>query len=103
MYWPRIFSINAIATDAQPTEVEKLVYEQVQKVLHRSESILDELQFYKGAGREIREAIATPTEECQLRAWQAVSPLVEKLQRFYMFSVELGEPIVNQSFLLKTL
>lgn len=78
-------------TDAQPTDSEKLVYDDVQKVLLRSDSVLDELQCYKGAGREIREAISTPIEECQLKAWQAVLPLVEKLKRFYLFSVELGK------------
>lgn len=67
------------------------MYEEVEKVLRRSESILEELQCYKGAGREIREAISTQNEECQLRAWQAVIPLVEKLKRFYLFSVELGK------------
>lgn len=77
--------------DAQPTSIEKEVYEEVQKVLLKSESILEELQFYKGAGKEIREAISTPTEECQMRAWQAVLPLVEKLKRFYLFSLELGK------------
>lgn len=77
--------------DAQPTSVEKEVYEQVQKVLLRSESILEELQCYKGAGKEIREAISSPIEEFQMKAWQAVLPLVEKLKRFYLFSIELGE------------
>lgn len=68
------------------------MYEKVQKVLRQSESILAELQCYKGAGKEIREAISNPTEEeCQIRAWQAVLPLVEKLKRFYFFSVELGK------------
>lgn len=82
-------------SDAQPTTIEREVYEEVQKVLLKSESILEELQCYKGAGKEIREAISTPTEECQLRAWQAVLPLVEKLKRFYLFSKELGKKNAN--------
>lgn len=67
------------------------MYEHVQKVLHNSESILMELQCYKGAGKEIREAIVMATEKSQLHAWQAVLPLVDKLKRFYLFSMELGK------------
>lgn len=98
----RLFSPNYV-TDAEPTEVEKSVYEEVQKVLRRSESILEELQCYKGAAKEVREAISTNTEECQIRAWQAVLPLVEKLKRFYLFSVELGKlsrPICRSCLLI---
>lgn len=55
-----------------------------------AETILEELAVYKGAGREIREAIATPNEEFLRRAWLTVVPLVTKLKRFYDFSMELG-------------
>lgn len=37
--------------DAQPTEGEQELFEEVQEVLRNSESILDELQCYKGAGK----------------------------------------------------
>ena len=77
--------------DAQPTDSEAQIYNEVQIVLRQSESIVEELQGYKGAGKEIREAISNPSEECQLRAWHAVLPLVEKLKRFYLFSLELGK------------
>lgn len=81
--------------DAQPTEGERPVFEEVQQVLLNSEGILEELGVYKGAGKEIREAITTPNEECQRRAWIAVVPLVTKLKRFYDFSLELGTVILN--------
>jgi hypothetical protein len=42
-------------TDAQPTESEQKIFEQVQVVLRKSVMILDEIQQYKGAGKEIRE------------------------------------------------
>uniref|UniRef100_A0A8D8VK31 Protein FAM49A n=1 Tax=Cacopsylla melanoneura TaxID=428564 RepID=A0A8D8VK31_9HEMI len=77
--------------NAQPTEAEHELFEEVQAVLQDSESILDEIQFYKGAGKEIREAIATPTPECQTKAWTTVVPLVLKLRRFYLFSTQLEE------------
>ncbi|XP_041924512.1 CYFIP-related Rac1 interactor B [Alosa sapidissima] len=43
--------------NAQPTEAEREVWEQVDVVLKDACNILDELQAYKGAGQEIREAI----------------------------------------------
>lgn len=60
-------------------------------MLLSSEAILQELAVYKGAGKEIREAISTPNEECQRKAWISVVPLVTKLKRFYDFSKELGK------------
>jgi CYRIA/CYRIB Rac1 binding domain len=44
-----------VNSDAQPTENEQKTFSIVQKVLKNSETILDELQQYKGAGKEIRE------------------------------------------------
>lgn len=85
--------------DAQPTDSERETFEEVQRVLRNSESILDEIQCYKGAGREIREAIANPTDDYQTKAWTAVLPLVSKLKRFYEFSLELGEPICYKCFI----
>jgi len=41
--------------DAQPTACEEKTFGLVHKVLKHSETILDELQQYKGAGKEIRE------------------------------------------------
>lgn len=75
--------------NAAPTETEKEVYEEVQRVLLESEVILEEIQCYKGAGREIREAIADPSRISQERAWRAVKPLVDKLLRCYNHSLEL--------------
>lgn len=45
--------------DAQPTEAEREVWEQVDVVLKDAKGILDELQAYKGAGVEIREVHLT--------------------------------------------
>lgn len=41
--------------DAQPTEGEREVWNQVNSVLQDSENILSGLQAYKGAGQEIRD------------------------------------------------
>lgn len=86
---PQKYDVFLDFENAQPTEGERAVFEEVQQVLLSSEGILEELGVYKGAGKEIREAITTPNEECQRRAWLAVVPLVTKLKRFYDFSLEL--------------
>ncbi|KAG5268815.1 hypothetical protein AALO_G00216790 [Alosa alosa] len=63
--------------NAQPTEAEREVWEQVDVVLKDACNILDELQAYKGAGQEIREAIKNPSDDAlQEKAWDAVVPLV---------------------------
>uniref|UniRef100_A0A6I8SU63 CYFIP related Rac1 interactor B n=1 Tax=Xenopus tropicalis TaxID=8364 RepID=A0A6I8SU63_XENTR len=80
----------ALVRDAQPSESEKEVYNQVNVVLKDAEGILDHLQSYRGAGHEIREAIQHATDEkLQEKAWAAVVPLVGKLKKFYEFSQRL--------------
>ncbi|XP_052667233.1 CYFIP-related Rac1 interactor A-like isoform X1 [Harpia harpyja] len=76
--------------NAQPTEAETAVWNQVNAVLEEAQAILAELQSYTGAGQEIREAIQNPGDlRLQERAWSAVCPLVAKLKRFYEFSLRL--------------
>lgn len=47
------------SADAQPTDAEREVWDQVDVVLKDAKGILDELQAYKGAGVEIREVHLT--------------------------------------------
>lgn len=67
----------------------------MEAVLRRAQSVLEALQEYKGAGKEIREAIASAGagsgEDAQQKAWSAVAPLVAKLRDFYEFSGQLGK------------
>ncbi|KAK9503035.1 hypothetical protein O3M35_011688 [Rhynocoris fuscipes] len=86
---PQKYDVFLDFENAEPTESEREVFDEVEKVLECSESILNEIGIYKGAGREIREAITTPTEQTQTKAWNVVLPLVEKLKNFYIFSLEL--------------
>uniref|UniRef100_A0A8C4GXM1 CYRIA/CYRIB Rac1 binding domain-containing protein n=1 Tax=Dicentrarchus labrax TaxID=13489 RepID=A0A8C4GXM1_DICLA len=80
--------------NAQPTEGEREVWNQVNSVLQDSESILSGLQAYKGAGQEIRDAIQNPSDfMLQERAWNSVCPLVIKLKKFYSFSLRLEEAL----------
>uniref|UniRef100_A0A3Q3GNW8 Family with sequence similarity 49 member A, like n=1 Tax=Labrus bergylta TaxID=56723 RepID=A0A3Q3GNW8_9LABR len=81
---------NDKGRDAQPTEAETAVWNQVSAVLEEAHGILAELQSYNGAGQEIREAIQNPGDlALQEKAWNAVCPLVAKLKRFYEFSLRL--------------
>ncbi|XP_013855868.1 protein FAM49B, partial [Austrofundulus limnaeus] len=76
--------------NAQPSESETEVWEKVNQVLMEAQVILQDLQTYRGAGEEIRQAIQNPSAELvQEKAWSAVVPLVAKLKTFYEFSQKL--------------
>ncbi|CAL7940791.1 unnamed protein product [Xylocopa violacea] len=90
---PQKYDVFLDFENAQPSDLERETFEAVQRVLKNSESILEEIQCYKGAGKEIREAISAPTEECQRKAYLTVAPLVAKLKRFYEFSLELEKVV----------
>ncbi|ELK13992.1 Protein FAM49A [Pteropus alecto] len=80
--------------NAQPTEGEREIWNQISAVLQDSESILADLQAYKGAGPEIRDAIQNPNDiQLQEKAWNAVCPLVVRLKRFYEFSIRLEKAL----------
>uniref|UniRef100_A0A3Q0T7B6 Family with sequence similarity 49 member Ba n=1 Tax=Amphilophus citrinellus TaxID=61819 RepID=A0A3Q0T7B6_AMPCI len=76
--------------NAQPSQSETEVWEKVNQVLTEAQVILEDLQAYRGAGEEIRQAIQNPSVEgVQEKAWSAVVPLVIKLKTFYEFSQKL--------------
>eukprot|EP00058_Branchiostoma_floridae_P024414 XP_002609904.1 hypothetical protein BRAFLDRAFT_90713 [Branchiostoma floridae] len=76
--------------NAQPTESEHEVHQVVERVLSTSHGLLIELQQYKGADNEIREAISNPSrDDLQEKAWRAVCPSVIKLKKYYEYSTEL--------------
>lgn len=74
---------------AQPTVDEVQLYQEAEDVLRKSEEIIRDLQNYKGASKEIREAITKPSLETEFKAWEAIYPLVMKLKTFYDFSIEM--------------
>jgi hypothetical protein len=80
--------------NAQPTESEVEMYLKIEDILRQARDVLNELQTYKGAGCEIREAIANPLDDgAQRKAIEVVVPLVQKLKRFYEFSIKLSNMI----------
>lgn len=54
-------------------------------------SLLELLRNYKSASTEVRTAIASPTQENEDTAWEAVMPIVSMLQEFYGYSCDLGK------------
>lgn len=52
---PASVCLTPCCSDAQPTEGEREIWNQISAVLQDSESILTDLQAYKGAGPEIRD------------------------------------------------
>ncbi|KAG5841846.1 hypothetical protein ANANG_G00171310 [Anguilla anguilla] len=83
--------------NAQPSEPERELWEQVSVVLKDGREILDDLQSYDGAGEVIREVgggrrgghPAPQQEGLQEKSWGAVVPLVGMLKKFYEFSMRL--------------
>jgi len=79
--------------NAQPTDSEVAMFWEVEAVLKRAQIIISEISQYRGASKEIREAISNPAEEYQEKAREAICPLILQLRKFYLFSVEIGEVI----------
>lgn len=77
--------------NAVPSASEEDLYKAVNLVLDTSRIVIAELQDYKGAAKEIREAISDPGGDCQRKAWETVIPLVVKLHNFYLFSIQLAD------------
>jgi len=75
--------------NAKPSPAEVNVFNKVQAVLEESQRILAEISQYKGASKEIREAISNPGEEYQAKAKEAVFPLVVQLKRYHEFSHDI--------------
>ncbi|XP_056266541.1 CYFIP-related Rac1 interactor B-like [Pseudoliparis swirei] len=76
--------------NAQPSQSETALWEEVNVTLTEALVVLEELQEYRGAGEEIRQAIRSPgLEGVQQQVWVLVVPLVAKLRTFYEFSQKL--------------
>jgi len=61
--------------------------------LKKANEILTQLRNFKGCGDLIREAITSPSQETEERAWAAVVPSVEILKEFYEFSLALDKAV----------
>ncbi|NXX68734.1 FA49A protein, partial [Spizella passerina] len=87
--------------NAQPTDGEREVWNQISAVLQDSESMLADLQADKGLYNKIVftvifsfQAIQNPNDiQLQEKAWNSVCPLVVRLKRFYEFSLRLEKAL----------
>ncbi|KAF6025698.1 FAM49B [Bugula neritina] len=81
--------------NAQPTEQEEVTYRNVENVMQQAKAVLEDMQGYKGATVEIREAINNPhSEEAQQSAWEAVQKHVDNLKSYYDFSKQIESVVV---------
>jgi hypothetical protein len=72
-------------------EEERVLYEEIDRVLNRAPDIVEHLTNYKGCGDLIRKAITSPSTENEDAAWSAVLPCVDRLKDFYDYSLELEQ------------
>jgi len=76
--------------NAKPNgEEERVLFEDNNKIISKTPSILEKLSGYKGCADSIRKTITAPTPESESEAYDAVLPCVETLREFYEYSIEL--------------
>lgn len=77
--------------DATPSSEEIEIYNELfTLVVEPNSQLLKLFKEYQPASNYIRDAIASPNEENENRAWEAVAPTIDMLKRFYQYSSELG-------------
>jgi len=77
--------------NAQPSEVEKTLYDTSNEVIQRNHEILETLRNYKGCTDLIKSAIQSPTDENKINCWKALVPNVCILNEFFTYSKHIGE------------
>jgi len=75
--------------NAQPTEEEKEVYNQVQLVVDRHSEIMANMASYTGCTELIKKAISQPTDENKAACWEALLPTCDSLKYFFLHAEEL--------------
>ncbi|RDD41336.1 Protein FAM49A [Trichoplax sp. H2] len=82
--------------NALPDDEDQTAYNVVNGVLEHSSQMVNDLESYKGATEEIRDAISQPNNDYQQRqTWREVCKFVTVLKRLYEYSQEI-ENIVPQ-------
>lgn len=76
--------------NAQPTESEMQLFDEVQIVLTEASDVLSDLKHYAGADQYIRAAINNPSAEQNALTWEALMPRIRTLRRFYFFSQKIA-------------
>ncbi|RCH81121.1 Protein fam49a [Rhizopus azygosporus] len=80
--------------NAAPSPEELEIYNELHTLLIQPTSnLLQSFKQYEPASDAIRDAIATPSDDNEDKAWNAVLPTVNMLRTFYSYSSELGRGI----------
>lgn len=85
------FIHSYLIIDAAPSPEELEIYNELHTLLIQPTSnLLQSFKQYEPASDAIRDAIATPSDDNEDKAWNAVLPTVNMLRTFYSYSSELG-------------
>ena len=81
-----------IIIDTTVSHEESQLYGELSALLVQpGPNLLRSLKNYKSASQEVRNAIASPTQENEDIAWRAVLPIVDMLREFYGYSSDLSK------------
>jgi len=82
--------------NAQPkTEDERKIFESIGVVLMKADGLLEDVKNYQGADQYIRDAISisSRSEASEMKAWQAICPIVARLKTYFDYSGELDKEV----------
>jgi len=78
--------------NVDPKEEERELYNQISPILAESQTILHELENYKGAAEEIKNSLLNPSDkDIKDALWETLLPLVATLRKFWQFSSALSK------------
>jgi len=69
--------------NAKPTTSEQATYKTIEQVLQESKDAMQRIEEYKGCQELARKAMATPTKENELQAFQGLLAAVDDISIFY--------------------
>ena len=73
-----------------PSENEMQLWTTVNEVLKKAAEVIKEIEQFKGNDQLIRQAITNPTQENEVKVWNAVGPQALQLHGWYEYATELG-------------
>jgi len=75
--------------NAQPTNQEMKIYNLVNEVLKDGESVIRQIQDYKGCQELARKAMSTPTPENEQEAFEGLLVAVDSISAFFNYAKQL--------------
>lgn len=77
--------------NAKPSETEKQIYDEVDRVLQSKAEVLQLIENYKGCQDLARAAMATPSPETEKAAFEGLLGAVDSISRFFQYSKSLEQ------------